>query len=84
MVMTHKVDFFGIENELNNVEFGVKLPEMQIGHGIKFPSWKDYNKNHQLSTVEWPRPEGPSQPSVFEFSFTDLDETLHAILGHES
>ena len=44
MVMTHKVDFFGIENELNNVEFGVKLPEMQIGHGIKFPSWKDYNK----------------------------------------
>ena len=50
--MTHKVDFFGIENELNNVEFGVKLPEMQIGHGIKFPSWKDYNKNHQLSTVE--------------------------------
>ena len=40
MVMTHKVDFFGIENELNNVEFGMKLPEMQIGHGIKFPSWK--------------------------------------------
>jgi len=39
MVMTHKVDSFGIENELNNVEFGMKLPEMQIGHGIKFPSW---------------------------------------------
>lgn len=34
--------------------------------------------------MELPRPEGPRKPSVYEFSFTDLDETLHAILGHES